>query len=99
MVAARVPAGALPVGPGVTTDLPNTAIMVAIRGAADELRGTFVLESAVSANTQFSTEVAELGRGETGEVIVFDLGGSVIAATNPSLIAQDRKSTRLNSSH
>ncbi|HEY1118165.1 MAG TPA: ATP-binding protein [Acidimicrobiales bacterium] len=88
MRAGRLGAGALPVGPGVTTDLPNTAFMVAIRGVDDELRGTFVLESEVSASTQFSREVAELGRGDTGEVIVFDLGGSVIASTNPSLIAQ-----------
>ena len=39
-------------------------------------------------DSQFNVEVAELGRGETGELIVFDGRGGVIAASNPSLVAQ-----------
>lgn len=83
------PGGPLPMGPGVTSDLPNTASMIAIRDpATGELRGTFVFESEVSVTSQFNLEVAELGRGETGELIVFDRRGGVIAASNPSLVAQ-----------
>ena len=81
--------GSLPIGPGITSDLPNTAFMFAIRDSAtQELRGTFVFESEVSATSQFNREIAELGRGETGELIVFDGEGGVIAASNPSLVAQ-----------
>jgi signal transduction histidine kinase len=81
--------GPLPLGPGITSDLPNTASMIAIRDEdTGQLRGTFVLESEVSATSQFNVEVAELGRGETGDLIVFDRLGNVIAASNPSLVAQ-----------
>ena len=81
--------GPLPLGPGITSDLPNTASMIAIRDEdTGELRGTFVIEAEVSATSQFNVEVAELGRGETGELMVFDRLGNVIAASNPSLVAQ-----------
>ena len=86
---ARLPGGSLPAGPGVTTDLPNTAFMLPIRDpATKELRGTFVIESEVGADTQFNTEIREQRRGETGEVVVLDQTGFVIAATNPSLVAR-----------
>ncbi len=86
---AELPGGPLPMGPGITTDLPNTAVMIAIREpSTDALLGTFVIENEVGVDSSFNTEVRELGRGETGEVVVFDRGGAVIAATNPSLVAQ-----------
>jgi signal transduction histidine kinase len=81
--------GPLPLGPGITSDLPNTASMIAIRDEdTGGLRGTFVVESEVSTTSLFNVEVAELGRGNTGELIVFDRLGGVIAASNPSLVAQ-----------
>jgi signal transduction histidine kinase len=84
-----LPGGPLPLGPGVTSDLPNTAFVLALRDpATSELRGTFVLESEVSAESGLNKEIAELGRGETGEIVVFDQTGGVIAASNPSLVAQ-----------
>ena len=86
---AKLPGGSLPMGPGVTTDLPNTAVMIAIREVGtDALLGTFVLENEVGVDSSFNTEIRELGRGDTGEVVVFDQTGSVIASTNPSLVAQ-----------
>lgn len=84
----QLPGGPLPLGPGVTSDLPNTAFVLAIRGPDKSLQGTFVLEAEVSADSGLNTEVAELGRGETGEILVFDQTGGVIAASNPSLVAQ-----------
>lgn len=84
-----LPGGPLPIGPGVTTDVPNTAFVLAIREAGTEaMLGTFVFESEVGVDSAFNTEIRELGRGETGELVVFDLTGGVIAASNPSLVGQ-----------
>ena len=84
-----LPGGSLPLGPGVTSDLPNTAFMLAIRDqSSGGLRGTFVFESEVSVTSSFNREIQEFGRGDTGELVVFDQTGAVIAASNPSLVAQ-----------
>ena len=84
---AQRPAGWLPMAPGITSELPNTAFVLPLR-PGNEFRGTFVFESEVSVRSLFSLEFSELGRGETGELFVFDEGGAVIAASNPSLVAQ-----------
>jgi len=63
--------------------------MLAIRDhSTGGLRGTFVFESEVSVTSSFNREIQEFGRGETGELVVFDQTGAVIAASNPSLVAQ-----------
>jgi signal transduction histidine kinase len=83
----QLPGGWLPMAPGITSELPNTAFVLAVHEDG-ELRGTFVFESEVSVRSSFNLEFSELGRGDTGELFVFDEGGAVIAASNPSLVAQ-----------
>lgn len=79
-----------PVAPGLTTDLPTFLVVHGIRDRtrADEIRGAFVFESEVAVDSQFNVEISELGRGETGELHVFDAAGTVIASTNPSFVGQ-----------
>src|SRR5690606_40679016 len=72
----QVPGGWIPMAPGITSDLPNTAFVLALRqGEANELRGTFVFESEVSVRTAFNLEFSQLGRGDPGAPVVFDAGG------------------------
>lgn len=75
----------LPVGEGVTTDVPTIALVYPILGP-DAVRGTFVFESEVAADSAFNAEIGELSRGETGTYLVFDLMGRIIAASDPSQI-------------
>ncbi|WP_436793585.1 sensor histidine kinase [Actinospongicola halichondriae] len=78
----------LPMSPGVTADLPTIAAVIPILDPVTfELRGTFVFESEVAVDSDFNEEIGELGRGETGEFLFYDSLGSVIAASDPSLIA------------
>jgi signal transduction histidine kinase len=77
----------LPLTPvGITSDLPSTALVLPIREETGQLTGTFVFESEVAVDSPFNAEIGQLGRGETGEVVVFDDLGGVIAAGNPSLV-------------
>lgn len=85
---AGVPGTWLPMAPGLSTELPTFATVLPISGEGDVLRGTFVLESEVAIDSGFNTEIRELGRGDTGELILIDRLGGVIAASNPSLVGQ-----------
>jgi len=77
------------VGPGITTDLTTMLVVHGLREpGGDQLRGTFVFESEVAVDSALAREVAQLGRGETGELYVFDAVGTVIASTNPSFVGQ-----------
>lgn len=77
----------LPVGEGITTDVPTIALVYPIPGP-DSLRGAFVFESEVAADSAFNAEIGELRRGETGTFLVFDLMGRIIAANDPSQIGE-----------
>lgn len=85
---AGVPGTWLPMAPGLSTELPTFATVLPISGEGDVLRGTFVLESEVAIDSGFNTEIRELGRGDTGELILIDRLGGVIAASNPSLVGR-----------
>jgi len=81
--------GILPVAPeGLTTEQPNYATLYAIRGSAGRLRGTFLFEAEVAIDSDFNKEISQLRRGDTGQLHVFDAAGTVIASTDPSLVAR-----------
>lgn len=74
----------LPVtGSGLTTELPNYAFVVPIRGADNTLRGALVLEEAVTPNSAFQTEIAQLAdpSASTAAWFFIDSRGSVVAST------------------
>lgn len=79
----------LPTAPGLTSGGPTIAAVGAIRDpSSDRLRGTFVFESEVAADNELNREIGELDRGETDDYLVLDGGGTVIAASDPSLVAR-----------
>jgi len=81
--------GLLPVAPeGLTTEQPNYATLYALRGSSGRVRGTFVFEAEVAIDSDFNQEITQLRRGETGQVHVYDGAGTVIASTDPSLVAR-----------
>lgn len=86
----EVPGAYLPIADGgFTTDLPNIALVFPIRDqAGTTVRGLFVFESEVTADSDFNEEISELRRGETGEFIVHDANGRIIAANDPSTLAE-----------
>ena len=81
----------LPVGPGLTTDQPAQLNVVPILDAplaqGGRAIGALILESPVSAENAFNEEVRALRRGQTGQYLVFDRGGTVLAAGDPGLVA------------
>ncbi len=82
----------LPVAQGLTADVPTFAFVLPIfedrEDPTSEFLGTFVFESEVSADSTFNQEISQLGRGDTGRFKVFDPLGTIIAATDPSLLGQ-----------
>jgi signal transduction histidine kinase len=88
--------GILPVSTGYTTDGPATATVIPILASATgPLRGAFVFESQVAVDSAFNQEIAELKRGETGDYLVFDQMGSVVASNDPGLLGNPLRDGRL----
>ena len=84
-----LPGTYLPVAPGLTTEVPTYALVAAIRDDdTNALRGTLVFESDVASDSALNTQIAPLRHGDTGNYLIFGSSGTVIAATNPSLVAQ-----------
>ncbi len=80
--------GILPVSEGLTTGQPVLAyVLPIVDRRTGELRGSFVLESVVAADSAYNQEIAELRRGETGTYLFFDSTGVVIASNDSSLLA------------
>lgn len=77
----------LPVGSGVTTDVPTIAFVYPIFGQ-EGVRGSFVFESQVAPDSDFNAEIGALNRGDTGAYLVYDLAGRIIAANDPSLVGE-----------
>lgn len=88
------PGGVLPVGHGLTTNEPVLIYVFAIREDSGDparpgpLRGTFVFEQVVAADSSFNKEVSALKRGETGSYYFFDRAGTVVASNNASAIGE-----------
>ncbi|HEX4903052.1 MAG TPA: sensor histidine kinase [Acidimicrobiales bacterium] len=81
--------GLLPVVPGgLTTEQPNYATVHAVRDADRSVLGTFVFEQEVTIDSPFNREINQLGRGDTGQLHVYDAAGTVIASTDPSLVGR-----------
>ncbi len=84
-----LPGAYLPVAPGLTTEAPTYALVIAIReDRTSALRGTLVFESEVSSDSTLNQQITPLRHGDTGEYLIVGTTGTVIAATNPSLVAQ-----------
>lgn len=79
--------GVLPVSTGLTTGQPASALIFPL-GPTSGAGGYFVFESPVTPESDFNKEIASLRRGETGEFLFFDNMGTVIAANDPSLVAE-----------
>jgi signal transduction histidine kinase len=64
-------------------------VVVGVRQPGDAtLRGAFVFESEVGIDAALSREVAQLAADDSGDLHVFDGLGTVVASSNPSLVAQ-----------
>lgn len=81
-----LPGAWVPVHEGITAEVPTVAAVLAIRSDEGILRGSLVFENEVAVDGALNQEVSQLGRGDTGEFVVYDRQGRVIAATNPSLV-------------
>lgn len=77
----------LPVDAGATTSMPTLAVFMPIT-AADGQRGAFLFESEVAEDSAFNAEVKSLARGRTGEFIVVDERGTVLAASKPGRLGK-----------
>ena len=87
--------GILPVSRGLTTNEPATATVIPIVGDDGSLRGAFVFEGSVASDSAFNLEIAELKRGDTGEYLVYDQLGSVVASNDPGLLGNPLDDERL----
>ncbi len=88
--------GVLPVAEGRTTEEPVIALVVPIVDqASGTVRGAFVFESVVSVDSDFNKEIGQLQHGDTGEYLVYDVRGSVVASNDPSLIGRMLADDRL----
>jgi signal transduction histidine kinase len=75
-------AGVLPVATGVTTSVPTLGYAIPITGAEGSVRGAFVFETGIGADSAFTQEVAELRRGRTGQFSFVDSQGVVVASSD-----------------
>ena len=88
--------GILPVATGITTNEPVTATVIPILEIPSlAFRGAFVFESPVAPDSAFNLEIAELKRGDTGEYLVYDQRGTVVASNDPGLLGNPLANERL----
>jgi signal transduction histidine kinase len=89
---ATSPIAILPVtSSGLTTELPSYTFVVAIRGAGPtSVRGAFVLEQALTTDSPFQQEIAQLAdrRAATAAWFFVDSGGSIVATTQGSSLGK-----------
>lgn len=77
--------------PGLTTELPEYALVVAIRGATPtSVRGALVFEEAVTATSTFELEIAQLvdRSASTAQWFFVDSRGTVVATTQDTGLGQ-----------
>jgi signal transduction histidine kinase len=77
----------LPAAPGLTTTLPTIALGYPIPGPGGAVRGIYLFESDVSAESAFSQEITALGQAG-GEYSFIDSNGTVIVSNNPERLAK-----------
>jgi signal transduction histidine kinase len=78
----------VPVAAGITTEVPTYAFVAPVRDDRDVLEGVLVFETDVVPESGLNKQIAPLRHGETGEYLIYDAAGTIIAATNPSLVGQ-----------
>lgn len=78
----------LPVAPGVTTSAATLGYVIPITGPDGQVRGAFVFESDIGADSPFTQEVAELRRGRTGQFSFVDSQGTVVASSASDTIGK-----------
>lgn len=81
---AASPIVALPVtDSGMTTELPNYALVIAIRDPEGAVRGALVFEQALTPSSPFSQEISQLRDPEasTSAWLFLDSAGSIVAAS------------------
>ena len=81
-------AAVLPVATGVTTSVPTLGYAIPITGAEGNVRGAFVFETGIGADSPFTQEVAELRRGRTGQFSFVDSQGIVVASSDSVTIGK-----------
>ena len=88
--------GLLPATKGITTTTPQIGLVFPIfNRLTGAVRGTFVFESEVSADSNFNAEIGQLSRGETGRYIFYDSTGVVLAANEDARIGKPLADQRL----
>ncbi len=94
--------GILPVGEGLSTDVPTTAVVYPVRNNPNPsnpcdgpIDGYFVLENAVTPDDPTNDEIAQLPSGETDVWRFVDSNGTVIASSRPGEVAQPLADARL----
>jgi signal transduction histidine kinase len=87
----------LSVGPGLTTALPTIALAYPLKSAGGALNGAFVVESEVSATSQFNQEVSTLAGSHHARFSFVDGTGTVVASNNTSSIGHPLRESLLGS--
>lgn len=88
--------GILPVGPGVTTAQDTSAYVLPILDrTTGALRGAFVYELPIEADSDFSKEISQLSSDESERWLFIDTGGVVIASSDPSEVGDTVRERRL----
>ncbi len=87
--------GILPVGDGLSTDVPTTAVVYPVRNDVNPdkpcegpIDGYFVLENAVTPDDLTNLEIAQLPSAETDVWRFVDSDGTVIASSRPGEVAE-----------
>jgi signal transduction histidine kinase len=100
---ATSPVTVLPVtSDGLTTELPNYAFVVAIRGKTPgSVRGALVLEQALTSASPFQQEIAQLAdrKASTAAWFFVDSGGSIVATTQASSLGKKVEDPRYLTVH
>jgi signal transduction histidine kinase len=74
----------LPVQPGLTTSAQTVAVVFPLEGGD----GAVIAELEVAGDSSFNEEVAELGRGNSGQFFFVDQRGTVLASSDPALLGR-----------
>lgn len=80
--------GVLPVGEGITTDLPTIVIGVPVRDATGALAGAVLSEVEAAPDSVFNLFIDKFSSGKTIELSYVDKNGVVIASSNHAVIAK-----------
>lgn len=78
----------LPVADGVTTAGPALGLAAPILDTSGHVRGAFLAEADVAADSSFNEEVANLGRASRGTFSYVDPNGVVVASTDHALLGR-----------